>query len=67
MSLVNVHNEWDPLEEVIFGRAHNARIARPDKGLFAVGGGFHCVTLDVRRKGALETYCSAKLPRDMFD
>lgn len=36
MSFVNVHNEWDPLEEVIVGRAVNARIARPDKGLFAV-------------------------------
>ena len=35
-----------------------------------LGGGFHCVTLDVRRKGTLETYCSppsAKLPRGMFD
>lgn len=36
MSLVNIHNEWDPLEEVIVGRAVNAQIARPDKGLFAV-------------------------------
>lgn len=36
MSLVNVHNEWDPLEEVIVGRAANAQIARPDIGLFAV-------------------------------
>ncbi|WP_223269763.1 hypothetical protein [Nostoc sp. 'Peltigera membranacea cyanobiont' 213] len=23
-----------------------------------LGGGFHCVTLDVRRKGALESYCT---------
>jgi glycine amidinotransferase len=30
MSLVNVHNEWDPLEEVIVGRATNAQIARLD-------------------------------------
>jgi hypothetical protein len=22
-----------------------------------MGGGFHCVTLDVRRRGALEHYC----------
>ncbi|MGH9801558.1 MAG: inosamine-phosphate amidinotransferase 1, partial [Blastocatellia bacterium] len=36
MSLVNVYNEWDPLEEVIVGRAVNAQIARVDKGLFAV-------------------------------
>lgn len=36
MSLVNVHTEWEPLEEVIVGRPNNARIARQDKGLFAV-------------------------------
>lgn len=36
MSLVSVHNEWDPLEEVIVGRANNAQIAQPDKGLFAI-------------------------------
>lgn len=29
-------NEWDPLEEVIVGRATNAQIARPDRGLFAI-------------------------------
>ena len=23
----------------------------------SLGGGFHCVTLDVRRRGSLETYC----------
>lgn len=26
MSLVNVHNEWDPLEEMIIGNARNARL-----------------------------------------
>lgn len=36
MSSVSVWNEWDPLEEVIVGRATNAQIARPDRGLFAV-------------------------------
>lgn len=35
-SPVRVFTEWDPLEEVIVGRASNARIARPDHGLFAV-------------------------------
>lgn len=29
-------NEWDPLEEVLVGRATNARIAMPDRGLHAV-------------------------------
>jgi N-dimethylarginine dimethylaminohydrolase len=36
MSKVSVYNEWDPLEEVIVGRADNAQIAKCDKGLFAV-------------------------------
>ena len=36
MSLVNVHNEWDPLEEVIVGIAHGARIPTADKGLHAI-------------------------------
>lgn len=36
MSAVSVYNEWDPLEEVIVGRAANAQIALPDRGLFAV-------------------------------
>ncbi|WP_256585138.1 MULTISPECIES: hypothetical protein [unclassified Pseudomonas] len=36
MSLVNVHNEWDPLEEMIVGVATGARVPLPDKGLFAL-------------------------------
>ncbi|MEJ7593820.1 MAG: hypothetical protein WKF77_19955 [Planctomycetaceae bacterium] len=36
MNAVCAYNEWDPLEEVIVGRATNARIAQPDRGLFAV-------------------------------
>lgn len=36
MSIVDVHNEWDPLEEVIVGTALGARVPRPDIGLFAI-------------------------------
>lgn len=36
MSLIDVHNEWDPLEEMIVGTATGARVPRPDPGLFAV-------------------------------
>lgn len=36
MSIVNVHNEWDPLEEVIVGVAENARVPIGDKGLHAI-------------------------------
>lgn len=33
---VQVHTEWDPLEEVIVGIADGARVPRPDVGLFAI-------------------------------
>ena len=36
MSLISVHNEWDPLEEMIIGIADGARVPSPDPGLFAV-------------------------------
>jgi glycine amidinotransferase/scyllo-inosamine-4-phosphate amidinotransferase 1 len=36
MSLIDVHNEWDPLEEVIIGTTAGAQIPRPGLDLFAV-------------------------------
>ena len=36
MSLVNVYNEWDPLEEMIVGVIDGARVPIGDKGLFAL-------------------------------
>jgi N-dimethylarginine dimethylaminohydrolase len=36
MSLVSVHNEWDPLEEMIVGIVDGARVPSPDRGLFAI-------------------------------
>lgn len=36
MSLVNVHNEWDPLEEIIIGIPDNARVPIGEKGLFSI-------------------------------
>lgn len=35
MSIVHVHDEWAPLEEVIVGRIDGARIPTPDAGLMA--------------------------------
>src|SRR3954453_14764400 len=35
-ALVSVHNEWDPLEEMIVGIADGARVSSPDPGLFAL-------------------------------
>jgi len=36
MSLVNVYNEWDPLEEIIVGTAINARLPKPDISVHAI-------------------------------
>lgn len=35
-SLVGVHTEWDPLEEVVIGTIEGARIPTPDLGLHAI-------------------------------
>ncbi|MFC6883819.1 hypothetical protein [Actinomadura yumaensis] len=37
MGPVSVHNEWDPLEEVIVGSVEGARIPAPDLSMHAVG------------------------------
>ena len=57
------HNEWDPLEEVIVGRLDGATIPSGHPvvtcnipGYAAFGGAFHCATLDIRRRGTLESY-----------
>ncbi|MEV5568291.1 inosamine-phosphate amidinotransferase 1, partial [Streptomyces sp. NPDC052196] len=36
MSLVDVHNEWDPLEEIVVGTMRGARVPAPDASLHAV-------------------------------
>jgi scyllo-inosamine-4-phosphate amidinotransferase 1 len=36
MSLVSVHNEWDPLEEVIIGTMRGARTPRAGRDLFTI-------------------------------
>lgn len=51
MSKVRVHNEWDSLEEIIVGRATNARIPSPDVGLFAI---------DYREYGSIENIPSGQ-------
>lgn len=51
MSKVNVHNEWDSLEEIIVGRATNAQIPSPDLGLFAI---------DYRDYGSIENIPSGR-------
>jgi N-dimethylarginine dimethylaminohydrolase len=36
LSMVDVHNEWDPLEEVVVGVAAGAQVPLGDKGLHAI-------------------------------
>lgn len=52
-SLVNVHNEWDPLEEIIVGTAINAQLPKPDIGIHA---------LDFPEYETLEDIPSGKFP-----
>lgn len=46
MSLVNVHNEWDPLEEMIIGVPDNARVPMAEKGLFSIEYNEHHESMD---------------------
>src|SRR5947209_229830 len=46
MCLVSVHNEWDPLEEMIVGIADGAQVPVPDRGLFAVDYADNVATLE---------------------
>lgn len=52
MSLVDVHNEWDPLEEIVIGDIRNARIPTPGIDLHAVEFP-HCVSTDGIPSGRL--------------
>lgn len=58
MSLVMAHNEWDPLEEVIVGRAENAQIALGDLSLFAV---------EYRHCGSIEGIPSGLYPKHVIE
>lgn len=51
--LVSSFNEWDPLEEVIVGRAENAQIARRDHSLY---------TIEYRDCGSLEKTPTGRYP-----
>lgn len=58
MSYVHVYNEWDPLQEVIVGRAENAQIAQPDRGLFAI---------EYRDCGEIEAIPSGRYPHRVLE
>jgi N-dimethylarginine dimethylaminohydrolase len=58
MSAVCAYTEWDPLEEVMVGRALNARIARRDLSLFAV---------EYRHVGSIENIPSGPYPARVIE
>ncbi len=58
MSDVLAYTEWDPLEEVVVGRALNARIARRDLSLFAV---------EYRHVGSIENIPSGPYPAQVIE
>jgi hypothetical protein len=65
MPAVNTFNECDPLEEIVVGVVADARIPRWETVSPAVihfetiGEGFHCASVDIRRRGTLQSYFTA--------
>lgn len=58
MSLVDVHNEWDPLEEIIIGSIDGARVASPGIDLF---------TIDYADYGSPDRIPSGPYPRHVVE
>ncbi|KAB1990751.1 MULTISPECIES: inosamine-phosphate amidinotransferase 1 [Streptomyces] len=58
MSLVNAHNEWDPLEEVVIGSIEGARVPRPGTDLFAI---------EFTQYGSADKIPSGPVPQQVFE
>lgn len=56
MTLVDVHNEWDPLEEVIIGSIQGAQVPVPAIDLF---------TIEYMERGAMDRIPSGPFPADV--
>jgi glycine amidinotransferase len=65
MSLVNVHNEWDPLEEMIVGIADGARVPVGQKDLFAIEYFEHHDSIDEIPSGAYDERILAETNEDL--
>ncbi|MDN7933254.1 inosamine-phosphate amidinotransferase 1 [Burkholderia metallica] len=65
MSLVNVHNEWDPLEEMIVGIADGAQVPRPDAGLYALDYAEHHARADEIPSGPYPDQVRAEAAEDL--
>ncbi len=65
MSLVNVHNEWDPLEEMIVGIADGAQVPRADPGLFALDYADHHERADQIPSGPYPAHVIAEANEDL--
>ncbi|WP_200260278.1 inosamine-phosphate amidinotransferase 1 [Streptomyces sp. HSG2] len=58
MSLVDVHNEWDPLEEVVIGSIEGAQVPRPGEDLFAI---------EFAQYGSMDRIPSGPVPRQVLE
>ncbi len=58
MSLVNVHNEWDPVEELIVGTAMHAAMPQEDKGFNVIQKASHDL---------FESLSPGKIPQKIID
>lgn len=65
LSPVQVHNEWDPLEEVIVGIADNARVPSPDRGLLALDYADRCDTEEQIPTGPYDAQLLAEAAEDL--
>src|SRR5438105_4203589 len=58
MKLVDVHNEWDPLEEVIIGTMASAQIPQ---------GGLDLLTIEFSDYGSIDRIPSGPYPRQVIE
>jgi scyllo-inosamine-4-phosphate amidinotransferase 1 len=64
MSLVNVHNEWDPVEEIIVGSPLHALMPYEDKGFQAIQQASHDL-FDALQAGAIPPKIIAETEEDI--
>ncbi len=67
MSLVNIHNEWDPLEEMIIGVPDNARVPIGEKGLFSIEYNEHHESIDQIPSGPYDPKIIEETKEDLVE
>ena len=67
MSLVNVHNEWDPLEEIIIGIPDNAQVPLGGKDLFSLEYNEHHESIDQIPSGPYDAKIIEETKEDLAE